>query len=361
MKRLLVVLVCLVMVLSFAVGCGNVVTEEPQVKEEKKEEKVEEEAPAEDEVVALPEVALPDGANVAAEAVADEELRLAFLSFQNNPFWYPIRDGATAAKEYLGNYNTKVDYIVMGEELTADKVSAAIDAAIVKEYDGICVVPIFDGTEIYIDKAAEAGIPVINFCAEGSKPSEKLFLYGQHAYKAGQLAGEVIEEFMGSEGKMGVITGVLGATQHEDRKNGALDYIEENCPDIEIVGVFENKDKAETAYNQTKDMITANPELKVVYVTAGGPFGAAKAIQDAGLTGKVAVVAYDHIEDNLKYVKTGEIIAAIDQDPYGMGFDSLVYMHNYLTTGNRPEGDFVPVDLGVVTPENLAELYPDFE
>lgn len=373
-KRVVIAICCLLVMALVFTGCAQAPTEtkadaqgssdaadtqDGQAAEEQKDdgEAAAEDVPAQDTITAE----VPEGGNVEAVGNADEPLRIAFLSFQNNPFWYPIRDGANAAKEYLANYNTTVDYIVMGEELTPEKVTAGIDAAIAKEYDGICVVPVFDGTEIFIDKAVDAGIPVINFCAEGSKESKRLFLYGQNAYKAGQLAGEIIEDYTGAEGKIGVITGVLGATQHENRKNGALDYIDENCPNIEVVGVFENKDKAETAYSQTQDMLTANPDLKLVYVTAGGPFGAAKAIQDAGLTGKVGVVCYDHIDDNLKYVKSGEVIAAIDQDPFGMGFDSCVYMHNYLTTGEKPEGTFVEVDLGVVTPDNISELYPNFE
>jgi len=182
---------------------------------------------------------------------------------------------------------------------------------------------------------------------------------GQDAYAAGQLAGQIIEDITGGNGKIGVITGVFGATQHELRMNGALDYLAEKVPGIQVVGKYENKDKAETAYSLTKDMLTAHPDLKLVYVTAGGPFGAAKAIQDMGLTGKVGVVCYDHIPDNLKYVKSGEILAAIAQDPFGQGFDSCVYLYNYLVAGQKPESDFIPVQLDVVTPDNIDEMYSE--
>lgn len=310
-----------------------------------------------------PDVALPKGGNVeAVKEMPKKPLRIAFLSFQNNPFWFPVRDGALAAKEYLKNYNTTVDYIVMGDDLTSDRVVSAMDAAIAKQYDAIAVVPIFDGTENVINKAVAAGIPVFNFIAEGSKPSDRLAFLGQDAYSAGQLAGQTIEKLTEGKGKIGVITGVFGATQHENRMNGALDYIKEKVPGITVVGKYENKDKAETAYSLTKDMLTANPDLKVVYVTAGGPFGAAKAIQDLKLTGKVSVVCYDHIPENIQYVRSGEIKAAIAQDPFGQGFDSCVYLHNYLVSGQKPEKDgkdFIPVRLDVLTPENVNEMYPE--
>ena len=141
--------------------------------------------------------------------------------------------------------------------------------------------------------------------------------------------------------------------------DGALEYFAKNDPGIKIVGKYENRDSAETAYSLTRDMLTANPDLKIVYVTAGGPFGAAKAIKDLGLTGKVGVVCYDHIPENIAYAKTGQIYAAIDQDPFGQGFDSCVYLYNYLVAKQKPSSYFIPVKLTVMTPENVNQLYPN--
>ena len=302
-----------------------------------------------------PNVELPQGGHVkAVSEMPSKPLRLAFLSFQNNPFWYPVRDGATAAKDYLKNYNTTVDYIVMGDDLTAEKVVSAMETAIAKKYDGIVVVPIFDGTETVINKAVDAGIPVFNIIAQGSKPSKAISFMGQDATAAGQVAGEWIEKLTGGEGKYGVITGVLGATQHELRKNGAIDYLKK-APNLKMVGVYENKDKAETAYSLTKDMLTAHPDLKVVYVTAGGPFGAAKAIKDLGKTGQVKVVCYDWIPENVEYVRSGEIAAAVSQDPFGQGFDSLVSLYNNIV-GKKTLDKVIPVLNDVLTPENVNQL-----
>ncbi|WP_025773260.1 sugar ABC transporter substrate-binding protein [Neomoorella thermoacetica] len=337
-KKWIKVLLTSIVILSLLSGCGG--QKNSQQSEAQK----------------IPDIPLPKGGHVkAVNQLPSKPLRIAFLSFQNNPFWYPVRDGALAAKDYLKNFNTTVDYIVMGEDLKAEKVVAAMETAIAKKYDGIAVVPIFDGTETVINKAVDSGIPVFTFIAEGSKPSKRLAFIGQDAYAAGKLAGQIIEKLTGGEGKVGVITGVLGATQHEQRKNGALDYLK-SVKGIQVVGVYENHDKAEVAYTLTKDMLTAHPDLKVVYVTAGGPFGAAKAIKDLGKTGQVKVVCYDWIPENVKYVRSGEIAAAINQDPFGQGFDSLVYLYNYIVAGQKPEKDFIPVKLDVLTPDNVNEL-----
>ena len=294
------------------------------------------------------------------EKDAEEPLRLAFLSFQTNPFFLQIKEGYTAVAEYLADHNATVDYINMGEELTSDYVVAGIENAITMEYDGIAVNAIFDGTDEVINKAVDAGIPVITYVAEGNTPGKRFAMVGQDAYSAGQVAGQEIEKFTVGEGKIAVITGVFGAVQHEDRMNGAMDYLKENCPDIEVVGTVENKDSATTAYTQTMDFITANPDLKVIYVTAGGTYGAAQAIQELGLTGKVGVVGYDHTPENMEYVYSGEIVAAISQDPQGMAWDAVVMLYNHIVSGTEYEEHFA-VDNVVVTPDTAVEMYGEPE
>jgi ribose transport system substrate-binding protein len=220
---------------------------------------------------AAPAQELPEGATVVAEKTADDRVRIAFLSFQNNPFWIPVTEGAKAAKDYLSGFNGTVDYVDLGNELSAEAVVSGIEGALAQQYDGIVVVPIFDGTARIIDEAMDSGVPVFNIIAEGGVPSKRLAFIGQDATAAGRQIGEFIVDKMGGEGKLGVITGYFGATQHNNRMNGALDYIKAEASNIEILGPFENKDKAESAYSLVEDMYTANPDLKMVYVTAGGP------------------------------------------------------------------------------------------
>ncbi len=290
---------------------------------------------------------LPKGGTVKAVPNTKGPLRIAFLSFQNNPFFFPVRDGALAAAKYLKEQNTTVDYTVLGDNLTAEAVVSGIETAIAKKYNGIVVVPIFDGTARIIDEAVDAGIPVGNIIAEGATPSKRLFFIGQDAKAAGEQIGKFIEQKTGGTGKVGVITGYFGATQHNDRMNGAIDYLKKACPQIEIVGPFENQ----VAYSLPQDMLTRYPDLKIVYVTAGGPFGAAKAVEDQKLVGKVGVVGFDHTPENLEHLKTGAIIGLLDQAPFQQAFDGTVLLYNSLVTGQAPEQKIIRVEGTILTPE----------
>lgn len=304
--------------------------------------------------VAFPAIAAeaPEGGSVAAVENTKGPVRIAFLSFQNNPFWTPVTEGAKAANDYLTKFDATVDFVDLGDELSAEAVVAGIEGALAKKYDGIVVVPIFDGTARIINEATDEGVPVFNIVAEGATESKRLAFIGHDAISAGQQIGEYIAKKMDGKGKLGVITGYFGATQHTQRMNGAVDYLKAKFPDIQIVGPFENKDKAESAYSLVQDMMTANPDLSMVYVTAGGPFGAAKAVKDLNLTGKVGVVGFDHTPDNMQYLKTGEMVGLLDQAPYQQALDSSVMLYNYIVAGEEPPAKVIPVTGKLLTPDD---------
>lgn len=304
---------------------------------------------------ALQAAGLPEGGTVAAVDNARGPLRIAFLSFQNNPFWIPVTEGARAAADYLKNRNVQLDTVDLGDSLNAEAVIVGIESAVAQNYDGIVTVPIFDGTGRAIDEAVDAGVPVFNIIAEGAIPSRRLAFIGQDSIAAGRQLGEFIARKLGGKGKVGVITGYFGAVQHTNRMNGAVDYLKANAPDIQVLGPFENQDTAEAAYAIVQDMYTANPDLSLVYVTAGGPFGAAKAIRDLGLTGKVGVVGFDHTPDNMAYVQTGEMYALLDQAPFRQAFDASVMLYNYLVTGDEPAEKNINVHGNIITPEDLLD------
>lgn len=357
MKKFVVVMICLLLVASLA-ACSSTATT-PAATTTAASTTAATTTGGTTAATTIPEVPLPDGAGVAAEAVSEKPLKIGVLTFQSNPFFYPVKDGALAAGEYLKNFNATVEFIDMGSQMTVEESNAALEAALVKGYDGVCVSPVFDGTEIYIDKLVDAGIPVITFVAEGSIESKRLFFYGQESISAGQEAGKMIEKICGGEGTVAVITGTFGALQHEQRMKGGVDYLKANTT-LNVTEPVEGKDKAEKIYELTSNFITTYDDLKAVYVMSGGTYGAAKAIKDAGKLGKVFVVGYDAIPENLDYIKEGTLYGVVDQDAFGQGFNPTVMMFNYLVKGTLPEGKFVPVNNINVTIENLAELYPEY-
>ena len=182
----------------------------------------------------------------------EEPLEIAFLTIQSNAFWDLVRNGAMAAQEYLAQFDTTVDYIVMGDTMDADTVNAAIDAAIVQGYDGIVVAPFSVGTEIYIDKAVDAGIPVVTIYGESTVASKRFLFIGQDAYAAGYQVGEYVAEKYPEGGQYGVVTGWFGVEVFDQRNAGFEAALADADADWETVGTFESNDVANVIYDLTK-------------------------------------------------------------------------------------------------------------
>ena len=209
----------------------------------------------------------------------------------------------------------------------------------------------------FINKAVDSGVPVATFNVETKEPNKRLFFVGADLYAQGQMAAEAMAKALGGKGKVGVITGFFSVEGLELRRNGFLDRVKEKYPDIQIVGQVENHDQGDEAFTQTKDFMTANPDLAGIYVTAGGPFGAGKAVVEAGKIGIVKVVCFDFVDETMDGVKNGSIYATIGQDMYAQGHDPAIRLYNYLVAGIVPKDPKLFTHYDVVTKDNVDKYY----
>jgi ABC-type sugar transport system substrate-binding protein len=323
------------------------------------------EAPAAEAPAALPELPAFDSACTPEDEAtvlpvdkkSDKPMKIAVLGLENNPFWIPVKEGTLKAAEELKPYGVTVDWIVPGDQHTADVFGAAIEAAIAQEYDGIATVAGDGGVAPFIDKAVAAGIPVATFNSETATPNGRAFFVGADLYLQGETACTAMAEAIGGKGKVAIITGFFAVEAHELRRTGFVDKCKADFPDIEIVGEVENTDKGDIAYTQAQDFMSANPDLAGIYVTAGGPFGAAAAVEDAGKTGKVQLVSFDFVDETMEFVKKGVIYATIGQDPFAQGHDPAVRLFNMIVGQIYPTCGRLVTRADVVTKDNIDQFW----
>lgn len=283
-------------------------------------------------------------------------LRIAVLGLENNPFWIPVKAGVDRARRELAGHNTSVDWIVPGEAHTADVFGRAIDAAVTKQYDAIATVAGDAGVAAYIDRAVRAGVPVATFNSETDTPNGRLFFVGADSYGQGKAAGEAMCRLTGGHGSVGIITGFFSVEAHAQRLKGFEDAVIANCPTLHIAGRVENNDKADIAYQQAKDFMTAHPDLSGIYVTAGGPFGAARAVDEAGKAGRIHMVTFDTVDETMDYVGKGVIDATIGQDPDAQGHDPVIRLYNYLVAHQLPPNARLVTRADVITRADSARF-----
>lgn len=307
------------------------------------------------------EIPLPPEGDIAAVGTSEEPIVIYFLSYANNPFWDQINEGLAAAIEYFGNFNCTVTPIDMGAEADGKNLSDYIETLMLDEPAGIVCCPMSDGTEAYVDKAVEAGITVVTYLSESTNQGDtRIAFSGSNATLGGEAAAQAIADYTGGEGTVAIITGYLTQNQHEERRLSMINKLQELCPNITILEAVEAHDSTTETYDAAVNLITGYEELKAIYCTAGGPFGAAQAVQDMGKTGEIGVVCFDWVPDNVAYVASGEIIAAVSQDPQAMAFNAIAACFNHVVGGVVPEDTFICTESDILTPANLAEKLPDY-
>jgi ribose transport system substrate-binding protein len=283
-------------------------------------------------------------------------LRIAVLGLESSPFWIPVKAGVARARAELADRNTTVDWIVPGEQHTADVFGRAIDAAVTKQYDAIATIAGDAGVAAYIDRAVQAGIPVATYNSETDTPNARLFFVGADSYAQGQAAGRVMCKAVGPAGKVGIITGFFAVEAHQARVRGFEDALKAGCPRVTVVGRVENQDKGDVAYQEAKDFMTAHPDLAGLIAIAGSPFGAARAVEEAGKAGKVHVITFDAVDETLDYVEKGVTDVSIGQDPDAQGHDPVIRLYNYLVAGEVPPYGRLLTRAESITKDNVSRF-----
>ena len=126
---------------------------------------------------------------------------------------------------------------------------------------------------------------------------------------------------------------------------------------MEIVGTFEAHDSSDESYAHAQNLMSANPDLVGIYLTAGGPFGAARAVEEANMIGKVFVVGHDVTEQHIPYVKSGAMVT-IHQHETWQNHDVIVFLYNYIVDGVTPPSPVLYTTAEVVTKDNVDQFWP---
>lgn len=245
-----------------------------------------------------------------------EEITVAMVTHAapGDTFWDQVRKGAEDAAK---KDNVKLEY-------TADPDGAAqarlVQQAADKKVDGIAVTlakP--EAMKGNVEKAVAADIPVValNAGMDAWKDMGVLSFFGQDDGLAGEAAGERL-----TKEKAGKTLCVIQEQGHVG--------LEARC-----AGVAKKFDKSEKIYVKGTDSanvqstITAKLQKddEITHVlTLGAPYAmiALKSVKEAGSDAKVAT--FDLNDEALQAIKDGDIIWAVDQQPYVQGYmavDSL--------------------------------------
>lgn len=140
---------------------------------------------------------------------------------------------------------------------------------------------------------------------------------GTDNVQAGETAGKHMTELLPSGGDLAVIGGISGDVTSNARVEGFKKGLASNLHVVQTVSA--NWDRQE-ALTQATNVLRAHPSVVGFFVANDDmALGVARAVADAGKTGKVQIISVDGIKDALEAVKSGQLAAVVAQYPYAIG------------------------------------------
>jgi simple sugar transport system substrate-binding protein len=196
-----------------------------------------------------------------------------------------------------------------------------IEDLIAQKVDAITVVPFsVEALEPVLKKAMDKGIVVITHEAANQKNMDwDIEAFDNTAY--GEEFVKALAKQMGNKGEWAGFVGSFTSKSHNQWVDGAVAYAKKNFPNMKFVGKFEAYDDQQKAYEKTKELLKAYPNLKGIQGSAStDPAGAGLAVEEMGLQGKVHVVGTSIPSVSGQYVKSGAVDMIGFWDPADAGY-----------------------------------------
>lgn len=247
-----------------------------------------------------------DAATQTAAATGDTP-KIAFVGkVEGQAWWDHVK---SSVETWATDNKVEVSYQAPAEVDAAAQVQIITDLVNQGEIDALLFSPNDpDSCEAICKEARDKGIKVIATEASGMTNVD----YDIEAFDESGLGSFLMDELakqMGEEGEYVTMVGSLTMESQNNWADAAIKHQEEAYPKMKYLNerVVDDSD-ADEAYNKTKELIQKYPDLKGILGT--GSFdapGAARAIQEMGLTGQVFAISVAMPSEVADYINDGTL------------------------------------------------------
>lgn len=281
------------------------------------------------------------------------EKRLAFVTNSASDFWTIARRGCEKADAELAGVT--VEFRIPSDGTAAEQ-KRILDDLLGRAIDGIAISPVDpqNQTQMLNDIARQTLV----FTHDSDAPeSERRCYVGTDNVAAGRQAGELIKEALPGGGKVMLFVGRLDARNAQERYQGIKEALAGS--NVEIVDVRTDDTDRVRAKANVSETLERYPEISALAGLWGynGP-AILDAVNDAGKTGKVKIIAFDEEDETLAGVKSGAIYATVVQQPYEFGYQAIKMMAAVLAgdSASVPASKQVLVPTLIIKKENVEEF-----
>lgn len=288
-------------------------------------------------------------------AVRKKNLKLGMMllnSTSSNPFINDVVLGARQKSRELSDYGVSVEFRQTAIGHPQQQLSC-IDDLVKTGIGGLAIMPEND-PDIAAKLLAlnEQGIKVVtvNTDIDGTG---RLAYVGSNYYKAGETAAGLMAMITGGCARIGIVSGAENVLCHTARIEGFNSRVQACYPALKTTKVIYNHDDDFESFEKTKALLEENPEIDALYITAGGVFGACRAVTDLGRSGGIKIVCFDTVPTTQTMIRNRTILAAIDQQPLKQGAKALELLFEHLAMDAPLVNEFIYTENVIKILENL--------
>jgi ribose transport system substrate-binding protein len=272
------------------------------------------------------------------------------------PFWRYLSKGVESEAKKAG-----YSYTALDSHNSAETQLKNAQDAIARGVAGIAISPTDSSTApSVLALAARAKIPVV-VADIGTNSGEYVsFIISdnyQGAFGVGEALAAALKEKGWQDGSVGLVTISQARKNGQARTAGFRDAMKKAGITKEAGLQQMQSYTADETFKFTQDMLTANPDMRGMFIQTDQPtIGALRAIKAAHRDGQLLVAAFDGIPEFVDLLKKGEIVASGMQQPYLMGVKSGEALVSAIKGGTPEKQILVPIV--VATDKNIDQILP---
>jgi len=278
-------------------------------------------------------------------------------------FWKSIHMGALMAAEEFG-----VEVIWKGPQKEDDRAQqiTVVEDFISRGVDGVVLAPLDERALCRpVRDAVRENIPVV-VIDSGLQGSDYVSYVATDNYRGGVMAARELARLLHSNGRIFLIRYQEGSASTTQREQGFLDTLKAEAPGIRLLVQDQYAGTTtESAYQLAENLISRFPDFDGVFCpNESSTFGTLRALQEAGLAGKVVFIGFDSSPKLVQALREGHIQGLILQDPVRMGYLGVKLMTLHLR--GQPIDKVIDTGVHIATRDNMDDpeirplLLPDF-
>jgi ABC-type sugar transport system substrate-binding protein len=293
----------------------------------------------------------------AAPARAADTKEIVYLTpGLNLPFWRYLSNGIESEAKKAG-----FSYTALDSNNSAETQLKNAQDAIARGVAGIAISPTDSSTApSVLAAAARAKIPVVVADIGTNSGDYASFIISdnkQGAFGVGEALAAAMKEKGWQDGSVGLIT-ISQARKNGQARTAGFREAMKNAGITKEAGLQQMQAyTADETFKFTQDMLTANPDMRGMFIQTDQPtMGALRAIKAAHRDGTLLVAAFDGIPEFVDLLKKGDIVASGMQQPYLMGVKSGEALISAIKGGTPEKQILVPIV--VATSKNIDQILP---